>query len=70
MPQILYGAGDKHVEPYDRGPSPSCFSAETGDRTIYGRQSVIMKEMAKHVPDVGAYSPVTILVDERLHGVI
>ena len=27
---------------------------------------LIMKEMAKHVPDVGSYAPVTILVDKRL----
>ena len=26
---------------------------------------LIMKEMTKHVPDAGAYAPVTILVDER-----
>lgn len=30
---------------------------------------LIMKEMAKHVPDAGAYAPVTILVDERRDGV-
>jgi uncharacterized protein (DUF302 family) len=30
---------------------------------------LIMKEMAKHVPDVGSYAPVTILVDERPDGV-
>src|SRR5258708_33608108 len=30
---------------------------------------LIMKEMAKHVPDAGSYAPVTILVDERLDGV-
>jgi uncharacterized protein (DUF302 family) len=26
---------------------------------------VIMKELAKHVPDAGSYAPVTILMDER-----
>jgi uncharacterized protein (DUF302 family) len=26
---------------------------------------LIMKEMTKHVPDAGAYAPITILVDER-----
>ena len=26
---------------------------------------LIMKEMAKHVPDAGSYAPVTVLVDER-----
>lgn len=26
---------------------------------------LVMKEMAKHVPDAGSYTPVTILVDER-----
>ena len=30
---------------------------------------LIMKEMAKHVPDAGSYAPVTILVDERANGV-
>jgi uncharacterized protein (DUF302 family) len=30
---------------------------------------LIMKEMAKHVPDAGSYAPVTILVDERPDGV-
>ena len=30
---------------------------------------LIMKEIAKHVPDAGSYAPVTILVDERPDGV-
>jgi uncharacterized protein (DUF302 family) len=30
---------------------------------------LIMKEMAKHVPDAGSYAPVTILVDDRPDGV-
>jgi uncharacterized protein (DUF302 family) len=30
---------------------------------------LIMREMAKHVPDAAAYAPVTILVDERQDGV-
>ena len=30
---------------------------------------LIMKKMAKHVPDAGSYAPVTILVDERADGV-
>jgi uncharacterized protein (DUF302 family) len=30
---------------------------------------LIMKEMAKRVPDAGSYAPVTILVDERRDGV-
>ena len=30
---------------------------------------LIMKEMAKHVPEAGSYAPVTILVDERGDGV-
>lgn len=37
-------------------------------RLIIGNP-LIMKEMAKHVPDAGAYAPVTILVDERPDGV-
>ena len=30
---------------------------------------LIMKQMAKHVPDAGSYAPVTVLVDERADGV-
>jgi uncharacterized protein (DUF302 family) len=30
---------------------------------------LIMKEMAKHVPDAASYAPVTILVDQRPDGV-
>jgi uncharacterized protein (DUF302 family) len=30
---------------------------------------LIMKEMAKHVPDAGSYAPITVLVDERPDGV-
>ncbi len=30
---------------------------------------LIMKEMAKHVPDAGSYAPATVLVDERPDGV-
>lgn len=30
---------------------------------------LIMKQMARHVPDAGAYAPVTVLVDERDDGV-
>ena len=30
---------------------------------------IIMKEMARIVPDAAAYAPVTILVDERADGV-
>jgi len=30
---------------------------------------LIMKEMAKHVPDAGSYAPVTVLVDDRADGV-
>jgi len=30
---------------------------------------LIMREMAKHVPDAGSYAPVTVLIDERSDGV-
>ena len=30
---------------------------------------LIIKEMAKHVPDAGSYAPVTVLVDARADGV-
>ena len=38
------------------------------ERFVIGNP-LIMKEMAKHVPDAGSYAPVTILVDERRDGV-
>jgi uncharacterized protein (DUF302 family) len=37
-------------------------------RFVIGNQ-LIMKELVKHVPDAGSYTPVTILVDERPDGV-
>ena len=37
-------------------------------RLIVGNP-LIMKEMAKHVPDAASYAPVTILIDERDDGV-
>jgi len=37
-------------------------------RLIIGNP-LIMKEMAKHLPDAGSYAPVTVLVDERPDGV-
>ena len=37
-------------------------------RLIIGNP-LIMREMVKHVPDAGAYAPVTILIDERPDGV-
>jgi uncharacterized protein (DUF302 family) len=30
---------------------------------------LVMKEMAKHVPDTGSYAPVSVLIDERSDGV-
>ena len=43
---------------------------ETGQKTpriirLLIGNPLIMKEMAKHVPDAGSYAPITILVDER-----
>jgi uncharacterized protein (DUF302 family) len=37
-------------------------------RLIVGNP-LIMKEMAKRVPDAGSYAPVTVLIDERSDGV-
>src|SRR5438067_2333335 len=37
-------------------------------RLIIGNP-LVMREMAKHVPDAGSYAPVTVLVDEREDGV-
>ena len=47
--------------------------ADTGRTTRMHRLLIgnllIMKEMAKRVPDAGSYAPVTVLVDERPDGV-
>src|SRR5579863_2984934 len=37
-------------------------------RVVIGNP-LIMKEMAKHVPDAASYAPVTVLIDERPDGV-
>src|ERR1700745_4128171 len=47
---------------------------ETGQETpriirLLTGSPLIMKEMAKHVPNAGSYAPVTVLVDERADGV-
>ncbi len=52
----------------------SVLQKETGQDTprivrLLVGNPLIMKEMAKHVPDAGSYAPVTILVDERSDGV-
>ena len=46
----------------ETGPAPKIVRLMIGN-------PLIMKEMAKRVPDVGSYAPVTILVDERQDGV-
>jgi len=52
----------------------SVVQKETGQKTpriirLLIGNPLIMKEMAKHVPDAGSYAPVTVLVDERTDGV-
>jgi len=37
-------------------------------RVVIGNP-LVMKEMAKHVPDTGSYAPVSVLIDERADGV-
>src|SRR5262249_62245295 len=46
------------------------FGAQEGRsvRVVAGNP-VTMSSMAVHVPDVGSYAPVTILIDERMDGV-
>jgi uncharacterized protein (DUF302 family) len=46
----------------------SGLNAPNSVRLVIGNP-LIMKEMAKHVPDAGSYAPVTILVDQRSDGV-
>jgi uncharacterized protein (DUF302 family) len=61
MEFVRFDAGEVlHKERHGQGPKIL--------RLIVGNP-LIMKEMAKTVPDAAAYAPVTILVDERTDGV-
>jgi uncharacterized protein (DUF302 family) len=58
---VRFDAGEVlHKERHGQGPKIL--------RLVVGNP-LIMKEMAKTVPDAAAYAPVTILVDERTDGV-
>jgi uncharacterized protein (DUF302 family) len=56
-----YDAGEVLRKGHD-GPAPRILRLVVGN-------PLIMKEMARHVPEAAAYAPVTILVDERADGV-
>ena len=61
MEFVRFDAGEVlRKEQHGRGPKIL--------RLVVGNP-LIMKEMAKTVPDAAAYAPVTILVDERVDGV-
>ena len=61
MEFVRFDAGEVlHKERHGQGPKIL--------RLVVGNP-LIMKEMAKTVPDAAAYAPVTILVDERTDGV-
>ena len=46
----------------------NCWPSSQNGRRVIGNP-LIIKEMAKRVPDAGSYAPVTVLVDERPDGV-
>ena len=60
MEFVRFDAGD--VLRKTRGHGPQILRLVVGN-------PLIMKEMAKTVPDAAAYAPVTVLVDERADGV-
>ena len=68
------GLGPTDLMLFMRLDQGAVVSMETGNdvprivRLLIGNP-LIMKEMAKYVPDAGSYAPVTVLVDERADGV-
>jgi hypothetical protein len=68
--KITGSAGLMQFEQLNHG---AIIQADTGSTTRMLRlligNPLIMKEMAKRVPDAGSYAPVTVLVDERPDGV-
>jgi uncharacterized protein (DUF302 family) len=68
--KITGSSGLMQFEQLDHG---GIIQADTGRTTRMHRlligNPLIMKEMAKRVPDAGSYAPVTVLVDERPDGV-
>ena len=68
--KITGSSGLMQFEQFNHG---SVIQADTGRTTRMLRlligNPLIMKEMAKRVPDAGSYAPVTVLVDERPDGV-
>ena len=70
---MLFGRGvarDAHRRGISAPKQPRATGRDTPKiiRFIIGNP-LIMKEMAKHIPDAGSYAPVTVLVDERADGV-
>ena len=75
LEEVVRGAvGPSDLMEFARFDSGGVLSKEQGGqgpkmlRLVVGNP-VIMKEMAKTVPDAASYAPVTILVDERADGV-
>lgn len=75
MEELVHNAiGPSDLMEFTRFDSGQVLRKENGGqgpkilRLVVGNP-LIMKEMAKHVPDAAAYAPVTILVDERSDGV-
>ena len=75
MEKLVHGAiGSSDLMEFVRFDSGRVLRVEGGGqgpkilRLVVGNP-LIMKEMARTVPDAAAYAPVTILVDERADGV-
>jgi uncharacterized protein (DUF302 family) len=70
MQKFTGSAGLMQFEELDHG---GIIQKDTGHKTRMLRlligNPLIMKEMAKRIPDAGSYAPTTVLVDERADGV-
>jgi uncharacterized protein (DUF302 family) len=69
--KVLGASGFMEFTRFDLG---EILRKERGEQTPRNLRLVIgnpliMKQMVEHVPDVGSYAPVTILIDERSDGV-
>lgn len=75
MEEIVHGAvGSSDLMEFIRFDIGEVLRKELGERAprslrLVAGNPLIMKQMARVVPDAGSYAPVTVLIDERSDGV-
>ena len=66
---LAFKFGLERAAPSDHDADLPLTELQFGRLRLVIGNPLVMKEMAKHVPDAGSYAPVTVLVDERTDGV-